>query len=160
MSHRHTRMRAVIVGATSLLLGLFSAACSSPSAPRGTSHAPALEDPPRGFPVIRQVEPAAAAKRSPPEGLPPVTFAGIRYAVPHFRAEAAGMLHNGGYLEDVRELDGKRLWLLEVYRYTTLSDLERDLQEVFIVSLKLEGSSLILRDENGAEYRLNPRGSR
>jgi hypothetical protein len=52
------------------------------------------------------------------------------------------------------EKSGGRVWLEEIHRYVVDAKLEGDVQDVFIVSLQVDGASLKIRDEQGAEYRL------
>ena len=112
---------------------------------RGVAHA---------FPVINKIDAVVQAKRSAPARVGPVTVNGVRYAVPHFRSESPGMAHSGGYIEAVDEKSGGRLWLKEIYRYAVHGTLEGDVQDVFIVSLEVEGASLKIRDEAGGKYQV------
>ena len=137
------------------LLALLSSTigCTSTAAPAPSPLAPASSAAsPHVFPVIHKIDAVARAKRAPPAPVPPVVVNGVRYSAPHFKGDAPGMAHSGGYLEAAQERTGQRLWLKEIYRYTVNPNLEGDVQDVFVESLRVDGGALRVRDEGGVEY--------
>lgn len=91
-------------------------------------------------------------KRAAPAEIEPIIHGGVRYTVPHFASLNEGMEHNGGYVEATDMRTDKRIWLKEVYRPGYRSGLERDVQDVFITSMSLEGDKLVIIDEEGRRF--------
>ena len=92
------------------------------------------------------------AKRSPPKEIPPVLHEGVRYQVIHFKYKNGHQ--NGGYVEAVTENDGKKKWGILLYLVEYDPHLERDVQDCFITSLRLDkkNSRLIATNEAGDLY--------
>ena len=88
------------------------------------------------------------AKRKAPSDVSPVVHQGIKYVVVHWRYEN-GTGQNGGYIEARDEKTGKKVWGLVVYRTEYNDDLVRDVQDVFISSLRLDAKRNCLIVETG-----------
>lgn len=93
-------------------------------------------------------------KRGGPEEVAPVTIDKVTYSVIHF-GRADGLDQNGGYLLAKDKKTGEKLWTLKVYNTKINSELERDVQDVFITELKKNGQNLNVSDEKGNRYRVN-----
>jgi hypothetical protein len=93
----------------------------------------------------------AFAKRQAPKDVPPITFQGVKYSAPHWGL-TKGKEQNGGYIEAVSFDTGKLLWDLRVYEVKYDSGLERDIQDVFITSLKLVDGNLEVLSEAGDKF--------
>lgn len=98
----------------------------------------------------------SACKRAGPPEVPPVVIDSVSYAVLHFGL-AEGLEQNGGYVVANEAKSGKRLWLVKVYENKIDPNLERDVQEVFIRTLKKQGKLLEITDEKGRHYVLDPK---
>ncbi len=89
---------------------------------------------------------SAFAKRVPPKAVAPVRVGGIIYNVPHF-----GVFHgkhqNGGFVQAWDAKTKKLLWDRMVYRTLYDRDLETDVQDVFIATIRVVGSKLLVTDE-------------
>lgn len=93
-------------------------------------------------------------KRRAPVEVTPVIRNGTRYSAPHFLALSKGMRHNGGYVEATDIRTGNRIWLREVYSVAKTTDLESDVQDLFISTLRIDGDFLIIINENGEEFNI------
>jgi len=87
---------------------------------------------------------SAFAKRAAPKDVPPVIAGGIKYTAPP--------RSGGGYVEALDVGSGKLLWELRVYEIQVDQDLERDVQDIFITSLKVAGGKLQIVNENGDKF--------
>jgi hypothetical protein len=98
--------------------------------------------------------PTVTAKRQVPQEVKPEIYKGVKYVAPHW-SFISGRKQNGGYIEAWDARSGKKLWDLKVYevRYDPL--LERDAQDVFIVSLRIENDKLIVVNEKGERYEVD-----
>jgi hypothetical protein len=96
----------------------------------------------------------ALAKRSPPAEIEPVVKNGVRYVVPHFGA-LHGKEQNGGYVQAFDATSGKLLWDRMVYRVVLDPDLERDVQDVFIVRIGVGDTALFVEDERGDSFEMD-----
>jgi hypothetical protein len=96
---------------------------------------------------------AALAKRPAPEEVPPFVTGGTRYEIPHFQTPCGG---NGGCVVAYDDATGKQLWSLKVYCTHYDSSLERDVQDVFITSLVLDHDRLLIEDEKGRHFEIDP----
>jgi hypothetical protein len=94
---------------------------------------------------------AAAAKRAAPFVVAPVVKNGIRYEAPHFGNPCG---QNGGCVVAV-DGSGAQLWDVKVYCTHYDSAKERDVQDVFITGLSLEGDSLAVSDEQGRHFSID-----
>ena len=93
----------------------------------------------------------AQAKRSGPKNVPPVTVEGVKYSVPHW-GKAIGKMQNGGYIQANNVETGKLLWELWVYEFKYDANLEGDVQDVFITSLRLVDGNLEVVNERGDTF--------
>jgi hypothetical protein len=94
----------------------------------------------------------ADAKRAAPGEVSPVIWNGVRYAAaPH---GGCGFAHPG-CVEASDAETGQTLWKIEVYQIQYRPDLEKDVQDVFIISLKVEGNRLVVTNERGEIYEVN-----
>ena len=94
------------------------------------------------------------AKRSPPKEVTPVVYEGVRYTAPHW-VIAKGKRIAGGYVEAFNAKTKKRLWRIKVYETISDSQLEQDVQDVFITSMAIEKSNLVVVNERGVRYEVD-----
>jgi len=88
----------------------------------------------------------AFAKRIPPKEVAPVKSGDIEYRVDH------------GHMGCVEAWDVKHnelIWRRQIYVVKYTIGLERDVQDVFIQSIKLKDSTLIVKNERDSEYQLD-----
>jgi hypothetical protein len=97
----------------------------------------------------------ALAKRLPPPDVAPVLHNGRRYEVPHFNNPCG---QNGGCVVAYDAASNEELWHQKVYCTKYDEVLERDVQDVFITSLQVEGSRLRLVDEKSRTFFLEMNG--
>ena len=91
------------------------------------------------------------AKRSAPQPVPPVVHKGVKYTAPHFvdGEPAAGVV-------EARDAEtGKTVWRLKVYEIKPDPNLERDVQDVFITSLTIDGNKLLVVNERHDRYSVD-----
>lgn len=101
----------------------------------------------------------AEAKRLPPAEVNPVEKGGVQYRAPHWGI-TEGKSQNGRVIEAWDIKQNKRLWSLRVYKTEVNPAKERDVQEVFITSLAIQGNELHVRNELGDEYLVDVRTRR
>jgi len=94
---------------------------------------------------------SALAKREAPKDVPPVIVGGVRYTAPHWTRGKARQ-QQGGYLEARDVATGRQLWDLRIYEIKYDQDLERDVQDIFITSLKVVGGKLQVVNEKGDKF--------
>jgi outer membrane protein assembly factor BamB len=94
------------------------------------------------------------AKRPEPSIVKPVHYGNIVYSVPHWAFEN-GTDQNGGSVAASDLKTGKLLWQVQVYSIEYISDLERDIQDVFISSIEIAGNTLTIKNELGHIFSLN-----
>jgi hypothetical protein len=94
----------------------------------------------------------ASAKRAPPAAVPAVVHEGRRYEAPHFINPCG---QNGGCVVARDDATGAQLWALKVYCTKYDSQLETDVQEVFITSLAVEGGRLGVTDEKSRHFAVD-----
>ncbi|MEN9865504.1 MAG: hypothetical protein RL748_1094 [Pseudomonadota bacterium] len=92
-----------------------------------------------------------AMKRAGPADIAPVSIGAVQYSVIHF-GRAEGLDQNGGYIAAHNKKSGEKLWTLKVYETKIDPELERDVQDVFITSMKKQGKHLLIIDEKGNHY--------
>nr|MBL8411469.1 hypothetical protein [Dechloromonas sp.] len=97
-----------------------------------------------------------AAKRVAPPEVRPVTVAGIRYTVV-LATRARGLPQEGGYIAAIDVKSDREIWLRRIYETQYLPELEEDVQDVFIRSMKLGngGRTLEIVDELDRHHRLD-----
>ena len=88
------------------------------------------------------------AKRRAPEKVVSISRGDITYKIPH-TVRANDSYLKGGIVEAYETKTSKLLWRIEVYKIKYDPNLERDVQDVFITSVKFseDGKSLIIVDE-------------
>ncbi|MDG5469183.1 hypothetical protein P9J64_12720 [Deltaproteobacteria bacterium IMCC39524] len=87
------------------------------------------------------------AKRAAPLEVPTVTYKGVTYQVEHW-GSANGTGQNGGYVEARDAGTNQKVWGLVVYTIEYRPELERDIQDVFITSLRVHEQRGVLLVEN------------
>lgn len=97
-------------------------------------------------PPVASVE-RVSAKRSAPRAVPPVVLGRVRYSAPH---TAMGTI----VAEDAGT--DSVLWTQAIYTVAFEPGLERDVQDVYIDSLRAENGLLLIRNEDGAWFSLDP----
>ena len=103
---------------------------------------------------------APAAKRVGPPEVPPVVQGSTRFEVIHWGRDR-GLGQNGGYIGAYDATSGKELWAVRVYEVTYDSELEEDVQDVFIEKMTaIRADALEIVDEKGRRYLVNPQARR
>jgi hypothetical protein len=95
----------------------------------------------------------AVAKRLPPADVLPVIIGDVRYEVPHFNNPCG---QNGGCVVAYANATNDRLWAVKVYCTQYDSHVEADTQDVFIISLTPKDGHLIVANEKGLQFDLDP----
>ena len=84
------------------------------------------------------------ARRDAPKDVPSITHGKIEYRAPH------------GQMGCVEAWQGKTLiWRRQIYVVKYTVNLERDVQDVFIKTLALKGTTLTVTNERASEYELD-----
>ena len=96
----------------------------------------------------------AQGKRSPPVEVPPVISEGVRYEAPHFNNPCG---QNGGCVVAYDDASGALLWWAEVYCTQYDTQLETDVQDVFITSLAIDNGNLNVTNEKGLHFAIDLR---
>ena len=89
----------------------------------------------------------ALAKRAAPAPVAPVTVGEVEYSVP---------VSEMGFVVATEVKTRKELWRVRVYEVPIDPKLEADVQHVFIQSLTHESGVLIVTNERGASFTLDP----
>ena len=91
----------------------------------------------------------ANAKRLAPKAVPPVVKDGIAYSAP---------LDREGFVVATWIKTKREIWSRQVYviKYEYKLVLEEDVQGVFITDLRIEGGKLMIQNERGGEFELDP----
>lgn len=97
-----------------------------------------------------------SAKRVPPADVPSVTVGDLRIDVIHWGRDE-GFGQNGGVLRAVDTTSGATAWTLKVYDIDYDSQMESDVQDIFITALKKPWlrNQLLVIDERGRHYRID-----
>jgi hypothetical protein len=96
----------------------------------------------------------AWASRTPPPEVAPVVYQNVKY-VAVIWGWTAGYDQNGGIIEAQDPVTHAKLWSFEVYDVVYDHSWETDVQDIFISSMTLEGSSLMVENERGDIYRVD-----
>jgi hypothetical protein len=109
--------------------------------------------------TARADEPVAsgipAGKRVAPPDVTPVRMGSIRIEAIHWGRER-GLDQNGGYIAAISRKTGKELWLLKVYDISYDTQMETDVQDVFIERMERLGSHAVLvTDEGGRQFEVD-----
>lgn len=107
------------------------------------------------FVLVLAIVSNVSAKRIPPKEVPEITHEGITYRVLHWKHQ--NQLQNGGYVEAVREKGSKKEWETLAYLVEYVEKLERDVQDCFITSMKLDKKNerLVVVNENKQTYYID-----
>lgn len=113
----------------------------------------------------RQNPRLVGATRHRPLQEPYVSYNGVSYVAPHWGCEYLGKIRwkqKGAYIHAWDKKTSEALWQLKVYENPNLlydlkldSRLKKDAQYIFITDLCIEEGKLIVRNENGQEYKVN-----
>lgn len=87
----------------------------------------------------------AAAKRIAPKPVS-IVHQGVRYEAVHFGSD------RGNRIQAIDIKTDEKLWDLVIYEVKLDPNLERDVQDVFINSMKIEGDKLHLTNESQEEF--------
>jgi hypothetical protein len=93
----------------------------------------------------------AEAKRGAPMEVLPVKVGNIEYSAPHRNGTHKQM----GFIEARDLKSGKLIWSRQIYAVKYDPDLVGDVQDVFIKSITVEGSNLIITNERNSKYQLD-----
>lgn len=88
------------------------------------------------------------SKRIAPKLVKPVIHNGLKYEVPHW--SSGNMKHNGGYIRVINAKDNIPICTKEVYENNYNPELESDVQDRFITSIKVVGKNLVIHSETSA----------
>lgn len=97
--------------------------------------------------------PKPTASRVPPPRVPPVFIAGMRYAQVPGDVETDGQV--GGILAAF-DASNHEVWRLKVYENPRRPELEGDVQDVWFRSLRAEGGKLLIENERGQRFEVDP----
>lgn len=97
--------------------------------------------------------PQPTASRGRPPHVPPVFIAGIRYAQVAGNVAADGMI--SGTLA-AYDPSNREVWRLKVYGHPRRPELEGDVQDVWFRSLRVEGGKLLIENERGERFEVDP----
>jgi hypothetical protein len=86
------------------------------------------------------------AKRGEPKEAQPVSLNGVKYSAPQCWLQVKESL-GPGYIQANDLKTGKLLWQLRVYEIRINENIERDVQDVFITSLKIVDGKLHVWNE-------------
>jgi hypothetical protein len=98
-------------------------------------------------------DPQPTASRAPPPRVPPVFIAGMRYAQVPGDLETNGQV--GGMLA-AYDASNREVWRLKVYENPRRPELEGDVQDVWFRSLRVEGGKLLIENERGERFEVDP----
>ncbi|KQZ72334.1 hypothetical protein ASD55_11250 [Rhodanobacter sp. Root561] len=93
------------------------------------------------------------ASRVPPPRVPPVFIEGMRYAQVSGALETDGQI--GGMLAAC-DASHREVWRLKVYENPRRPELEGDVQDVWFRSLRVEGGKLLIENERGERFEVDP----
>ncbi len=101
--------------------------------------------------------PQPSASRVPAPRVAPVFIGGVRYAQVAGDLEADGQV--GGMLAAF-DASSRELWRLKVYENARRPDLEGDVQDVWFRSLRVQGERLLIENERGEQFEVDPAARR
>jgi hypothetical protein len=101
--------------------------------------------------------PQPSASRAPAPRVPPVFIAGVRYAQVAGDPDTDGQI--GGMLA-AYDGSNRELWRLKVYVNARRPDLEGDVQDVWFRSLRVQGDLLLIENERGERFEVDPAARR
>ncbi len=95
------------------------------------------------------------AKRVVPIEVAPISYETIEYSTVPWAYEN-GTNQNGGYVRAKSKITGKVIWEKQIYITKYRQNIERDVQDVFITSLKIieKDNVLLVETESGERFRI------
>jgi hypothetical protein len=96
----------------------------------------------------------AYAKRDPPKEVRPVSQSGVEYSATYRGFDCgsrSAVPETGGYVQ-ARDTSGRLLWELRVYEVKYDCNIETDVQDIFIKSLKIAGNDLQVVNEKEDKF--------
>jgi hypothetical protein len=111
----------------------------------------------RGKEIAKMDNPAPSASRAPAPRVAPVFIAGVRYAQVAGDPDTDGQV--GGMLA-AYDSSNRELWRLKVYVNARRPDLEGDVQDVWFRSLRVQGDRLLVENERGEQFEVDPAARR
>ncbi len=103
--------------------------------------------------VATLAAPNVWAKRAPPVDVAPIVTGGIRYEAPHFSNPCN---QNGGCVVAYDNTSNAMLWFVQVYCTHYDPNLEQDVQDVFITALSVDSGTLLVTNERGQHFAIDP----
>lgn len=96
--------------------------------------------------VLMSLPAIVDAKRTAPVDVTPVKCGDIQFSATHSRMGCV----------EARDLKTGHTWWRQIYVIAMKPDLEEDVQHVFINALEVKEGKLVIRNEAGGEFRLDP----
>ncbi len=96
----------------------------------------------------------ANAKRAEPKPVKSISFAGLKYTVPHWSKDNKKMMQNGGYVVLLNGRNSIPICTKQVYVTHYKENLEQDVQDNFITRLKIKSNHLIVESEKLAPIQI------
>jgi len=96
----------------------------------------------------------AEAKRKAPKPVQPIVHNGIRYVAVHW-GHRVGKRQNGGHVQAWDVKTNTCLWTRQAYTTRYKPGLERDVQDVFITSMKVVDGKLVVTNERGKTFKMD-----
>lgn len=106
-----------------------------------------------GKEVAMTHNPQPGASRAPAPRVAPVFIAGVRYAQVAGDPDTDGQV--GGMLA-AYDASNRELWRLKVYANGRSPGLEGDVQDVWFRSLRAQGDRLLIENERGEQFEVDP----
>ena len=103
--------------------------------------------------AVGLVATSALGKRLAPADVPPVSSGNLRFEAPHFNNPCG---QSGGCVVAYDNSTNAILWSVKVYCTHYDTDLEEDVQDVFITSLAVENGQVQIANEKGQHFNLDP----
>src|SRR5262245_29764813 len=95
------------------------------------------------------------AKRAAPKDVKPIVHEGVRYVASH-RMSIGGTTSTGsGYVEAWDVKKKKKLWEAKLYETATDPEKEQDVQHVFITTMRVEGTKLVVMNERKQTFEVD-----
>ncbi len=101
--------------------------------------------------------PQLSASRVPAPRVAPVFIGGVRYAQVAGNPDTDGQV--GGMLAAF-DASNREMWRLKVYENARSPDLEGDVQDVWFRSLRVQGERLLIENERGEQFEVDPAARR
>lgn len=102
-------------------------------------------------------KPQPSASRAPAPRVAPVIISGVRYAQVAGDPDTDGQV--GGILA-AYDASNRELWRLKVYVNARRPDLEGDVQDVWFRSMRAQGDLLLIENERGEQFEVDPAARR